>query len=85
MKFHCDEHVSQAVAAGLRRSSFDVTTTPQAGLVEATDQEQLAYCLRDGRVIISHDADMLRLAASGVDHAGIGYCHQSRVSISPAG
>lgn len=28
--------------------------------------------------MISHDADMLRLAVSGVKHAGIVYCHKQK-------
>jgi hypothetical protein len=35
MKFHTDEHVSEAVALGLRRRGLDVTTTVQAGLLGA--------------------------------------------------
>lgn len=78
MKFHTDEHVSEAVALGLRRRGFDVSTTPQAGLLGTTDEAQLAYCQREERVMVSHDADMLRLAAAGMMHAGIAYCHNQR-------
>jgi uncharacterized protein with PIN domain len=78
MKFHTDEHLSEAVALGLRRRGFDVTTTPQAGLLGVSDEEQLAYCRREERVMVSHDADMLRLAASGLSHDGIAYCHNQR-------
>lgn len=28
--------------------------------------------------MVSHDADMLRLAAAGVMHSGIVYCHNQR-------
>ncbi|HTW94382.1 MAG TPA: DUF5615 family PIN-like protein [Tepidisphaeraceae bacterium] len=78
MNFHLDENVSEAIALGLRRRGHDVTTTPQAALISASDQQQLAYCIREGRVLISHDSDMLRLAASGADHSGIGYCHHRK-------
>ena len=78
MKFHIDEHVSDAVAQGLRRRGFDVTTTAQAGLLGAPDADQLAYCRREEKVMVSHDADMLRLAATGTPHAGIAYCHNQK-------
>jgi len=78
MTFHTDEHVSEAVAQGLRRRGIDVTTTPQAGLLGTEDLEQLAFCRRENRVMVSHDTDMLRLAAAGVTHAGIAYCHNQK-------
>lgn len=78
MKFHTDENVSETVALGLERRGFDVSTTPGAGLRGVSDEDQLAYCLREERVMVSHDADMLRLAAAGASHAGIAYCHNQR-------
>jgi hypothetical protein len=83
VKFHIDENVPEAVAAGLRRRGFDVTTTPQAGLLGATDEEQLAFAFRESRVIVSHDADMLRLASAGIAHAGIAYCHGRKYKVGP--
>jgi hypothetical protein len=81
IRFHLDENCSYAVAEGLRRRGVDVTTTPEAGLLGTRDEEQLAYCLAQGRVIFSYDEDMLRLAASGVEHAGIIFCQQRRRSV----
>lgn len=78
MKFHTDEHVSEAVVLGLRRRGLDVTTTSQAGMLGAKDETQLAHCLHEERVMVSHDADMLRLAAASVPHAGIAYCHNQK-------
>ena len=78
MKFHTDEHVAEAVTLGLRRRGFDVSTTPDAELLGVSDEEQLAHCLREERVMVSHDADMLRLAAAGATHCGIAYCHNQR-------
>jgi predicted nuclease of predicted toxin-antitoxin system len=76
-----DEHCDPAVAAGLRRRGIDVTTTPEVGLVGATDEQQVAYALGDIRVIFTKDSDYLRLDASGTPHAGIVYCHQQSRSI----
>ncbi len=81
MRFHTDENVSDAVAHGLRRRGFDITTTVEAGLRGASDGEQLAYARRESRVVISHDADMLRLASAGTPHAGVAYCHGQKYKI----
>jgi predicted nuclease of predicted toxin-antitoxin system len=66
--------MSAALAAGLRREGVDVTTAPEVGLLQATDQEHLDFARREQRVIVTHDADFLRLHASGEPHPGIAYC-----------
>src|SRR5262249_18952935 len=81
IRFHLDEHVAHAVADGLRRLGIDVTTTTDAGLVGADDHAQIAYGLSESRVIFSEDDDFLVLAAQGVAHAGLAYCHQNIRSI----
>ena len=83
MKFHTDEHISNAVVQGLRRRGFDVTTTPQTGLLGRSDEEQLAFALQESRVMVSHDPDMLRFAAMGIAHAGIAYCHARKYKDGP--
>jgi len=55
IRFHLDENCSHAIAAGLRRRGIDVTTTPDVGLLGAVDEDQLAYCLAESRVIFSSD------------------------------
>jgi hypothetical protein len=81
IRFHLDENCSRAIAAGLRRRGIDVTTTAEAGLLGALDEEQLAYCLAENRIVFSYDDDLLRLAASGLTHAGVVYCQQRKRSI----
>ena len=81
IKYHMNEHCDPAIAAGLRRQGIDVTTTPEVGLIGATDEQQVAYALGAGRVIFTKDSDYLRLDASGASHAGIAYCHQNARSI----
>ena len=81
IRFHLDENCSQAIAEGLRRRGVDVTTTPEVGLLGTLDEEQLAYCRAEGRVIFSYDEDMLRLAAAGVEHVGVTFCQQRKRSV----
>ncbi len=79
--FHLDEQVDPDIARALRRHGIDVSTTVEAGLRTATDLTQLAYAQREGRVLVTHDADFLRLAAQGLGHPGIAYCHKSARSV----
>jgi hypothetical protein len=65
----------------LRQRGIDVTTTPEAGLLHATDEEQLAYAIPEGRVLFTQDADFHRLNAAGLQHAGIAYCHPESRSV----
>src|SRR5262245_28924573 len=81
IKFHLDEHVSRAIADGLRRRGIDVTTTLDAGFAAADDVDHIAFALTGRRVIFTHDDDFLILHARGVEHAGIAYCHQHARSI----
>jgi predicted nuclease of predicted toxin-antitoxin system len=76
IRFHLDEHVDPAIAAGLRARGIDVTTTIEAGLESATDETHLQFALGEGRVIFTQDRDFLRLHAAGAPHAGITYCEQ---------
>jgi predicted nuclease of predicted toxin-antitoxin system len=81
VKFHTDENVSQAVAQGLRNRGLDVTTTQDVGLQRARDEDQLAFALQESRAMVTHDADMLRLARAGASHAGIAYCHVQKYRV----
>jgi hypothetical protein len=81
IRFHLDENGSRAIAGGLRRRGIEVTTTPEAGLMGASDEQQAAYGLAEGRVLFTQDQDFLRLDAEGVSHAGIAYCVKESKSI----
>jgi predicted nuclease of predicted toxin-antitoxin system len=81
IRFHLDEHCPSALAAGLRRQGVDVTTTPEAGLVGATDEQQLGFACTNNRVIFTQDSDFLAINATGVEHPGIVYCHQRKYAV----
>lgn len=76
IRFHLDENVPGAIASGLRRAGVDVITTPQVGLLGATDEEQARYALDENRVIFTQDRDFLRINATGQPHAGIASCEK---------
>ena len=66
LKFHLDESVSNAIAKGLRMRGIDVTTSPEEGLIGASDEEQLAYALLQGRVVFSFVDVFLVLYSMGL-------------------
>jgi Domain of unknown function (DUF5615) len=79
IRFHLDEHCDPAIAAGLRLHGVDVTTTPDAGLLHAGDEDHIAYAVLSVRVVFTQDKDFLRLHSAGVEHRGIAFCqHRSR-------
>lgn len=82
LRFHLDEHIDSNIALSLRRYGIDVTTTVEAGLRTQNDMAHLEFAIKEQRVIVTHDADFLRLAASGVEHYGIAYCQRTSRSIS---
>src|SRR5215210_5022964 len=61
IRFHLDENCDPAIARGLRVHGVDVTTTPEAGLLSAEDEEHIAYGVATGRVAFTQDEDFLRL------------------------
>ena len=81
LRFYLDEHVDPAIAEGLRRRGIDVLTTVEAGLLNASDEQQMALAEAQGRVLVTHDADFLRMGREGRNHSGIIYCHQQSRSI----
>jgi predicted nuclease of predicted toxin-antitoxin system len=81
IRFHLDEHIDPDIAAALRRHGVDVTTTPQAGLRTANDDEHLTYAKTQRRVTVTDDVDFLRLAASDPAHPGIVICRRQFLSV----
>ena len=81
LRFHLDESANNAVAVGLRRRGFNVSVSKEVDLLGATDLEQLAFAMREGRVLVTHDDDFLRLHARGMAHAGIAYSRPNRRTI----
>lgn len=81
IRFHLDEQVERSIAEALRRRNVDITTTPEVGLLGATDEEQLAFSVSQERVIFTQDDDFLAIHQQGLEHYGIVYCHQNSRSI----
>lgn len=77
VRYFTDEHISNAVIAGLRRRGIDVLTVTEAGRRTFPDDEQLRYATSLGRTIVTHDEDYLQLAADfeqrGETYAGVAF------------
>lgn len=76
VKYYADEHIGRAVVNGLRQRGIDVLTLVDAGMLGATDREHLQRATTEGRVVLTQDADFLRLHSEGLRHAGIVYASQ---------
>ena len=75
-KLYLNEHLSPRLVAYLRQYGFDVTSTLESGMVEADDDEQLAYAASQQRAIVTfnHKDFAVRHAqylAAGKEHWGI--------------
>jgi len=81
LRFHLDEHVDPDIAHALRSHGIDVTTTLEANLRTQSDTAHLDYIRQTGRILITHDADFLRIAAQTTAHPGVAYCHKTARSI----
>ncbi len=76
VRFYTDEQMPKAVIASLRRRGIDVLTAHEAGLLAASDETHLAFAWKHLRVLVTLDADFLRLNKAGLQHAGIAYAPQ---------
>ena len=73
IRFHLDENINPAVALALRARGVDITSTPEAGLLGQGDDRQLGFAMEQGRVLVTIDADFLRLGQVLTAHPGILY------------
>lgn len=75
LKLYTDKHMPKAVATQLRLRGFDVVRCEEVGMGDASDEAHLIYATGEGRVVITGDADFLRLhdkwQAVGKTHGGI--------------
>lgn len=73
VRYFLDEHISRAVASGRRERGIDAVLAHDAGAKGATDEQVIVRAAQHGRVVVTQDADFLRLHSQGIRHAGIAY------------
>lgn len=81
IRFHLDEHIHPGIANVLRARGVEVTTAHDVHISGDDDLDHVEFCRRDSRVIVTHDADFVKLHAQSSDHFGIVYCHQTKYGI----
>ena len=57
MKLYLDEDISPKVSAILRKKGIDAVSAHEAGMLEATDDEQLSFAAADGRATVTRNRD----------------------------
>ncbi len=81
IRLYLDENVPVVIAPQLRRKGIEVVTVRDLGRLGDSDENHLARATAMGYVLCTCDSDYLRLAASGVEHAGIVFGRQTRHTI----
>ena len=86
LKLYLDENIPLSVAHGLKLRGYDVLTTHEAGNSGKTDEEQLIFATRMGRVIVTLNIrDFSRLHVKYLNtnkfHGGIILCRQKPVGV----
>lgn len=71
IRFYLDENMPIAVADQLRRRSIEVVTVRDLGLLGDSDIDHLARAAAMHYVLCTYDADYVKLASEGMEHAGI--------------
>jgi acetolactate synthase regulatory subunit len=76
IRIYFDEDVSHRVVKNLRTRGFDVLSTPEAGMLASSDEEQIAYAVAQRRAIFTYNLVHFeqihrRFIEGGDDHYGI--------------
>lgn len=57
MKLYLDEDISPKVSEILRKRGIDAVSAHEAGMLEASDEEQLTFAAADDRVMVTRNRD----------------------------
>jgi len=85
LTLHLDENIPSNIAEGLKRLDIPISTAQDAGLLAAEDEQHLSYAAATGSVLLTHDADFLKIAderrQQGASHPGIIYAHPRKFGV----
>ena len=85
LTLYMDVNVRRAITEGLRLREVDVVTAQEDATGRLSDAVLLDRAMALGRVLFTHDEDLLREAAErqqrGERFAGVIYAHQLKVTI----
>ncbi len=54
-RLYLDEDVDARLAEALQQRGYDIETTVIAGLLEVSDEQQLAYAVSQRRALVTHN------------------------------
>jgi predicted nuclease of predicted toxin-antitoxin system len=57
LKLYLDEDISPKVAVILRKKGMDALSAHETGMLEASDEEQLAFAAADGQAMVTRNRD----------------------------
>ena len=57
MKLYLDEDISPNVCVILRKKGVDAVSAHEAGMLQASDEEQLAFAAAEGRAMVTRNRD----------------------------
>lgn len=86
-RFYFDEDsADKALVEALRARGVDVSVPSEVGLLEADDQEQLHWCIRNHRVLITSNIDDFyhlhsELLRQDQNHSGVVAIQQQSLSV----
>ena len=88
LAYFMDVHVPRQITRALRGQGIDVLTAQEDGAAEWSDSDLVDRATELGRVLVSHDEDMLREAKirhqSGHEFSGVVYGPQQDLTIGQA-
>jgi hypothetical protein len=73
LRFYIDENVEPEVAEQLKHHGIEAVSAKSLGKLGDSDPDHLQRARAMGYVLCTHDQDLLRLNAEGVEHAGIAF------------
>jgi hypothetical protein len=87
LRYYMDVNVPSAVTLGLRRRGIDVLTSQDDGTRSETDETLLQRATDLGRILVSHDRDVLKIAKQWQDvgrrFGGSIFARQQGLGIGP--
>jgi hypothetical protein len=85
IRYYADENVDGKILRGLRTRGVEVLTALEDQHNETDDRLVFSRATELGRVLLSQDEDMLRIAEhwqrSSIDFAGLIYAHKLRATV----
>lgn len=79
LRFHLDESLTPTIARAARLSAIDITDSHGESLIGHSDFDQWEFSQREERVLVTSDADFLRICKENPSHYEVVFCLTSRI------